>query len=123
MVRLSPSAVMDGGYVVSACVFRPQRRSVTTRYSAVTTANDLGPGEPPRVSYPFPIVGRMARCQAGATTSRPGRRRSGWSVITWVTTPPSGRRLKAVYGRLGMSAETLRKWLSQSEVEDGQEVA
>jgi len=44
MVRLSPSAVMDGGYVVSACVFRPQGRSVTTRYSAVTTANDLGPG-------------------------------------------------------------------------------
>ncbi len=48
--------------------------------------------EPPRVSYPLPILGRMARCQAGAMTGIPGRRRSGWSVITWVITPPSGRR-------------------------------
>ena len=48
--------------------------------------------EPPRVSYPFPILGRMARCQAGATTGRFGPRLSDWFVITWVTTRPSGRR-------------------------------
>jgi transposase len=78
-----------------------------------------GRDEPPQVSYLFPILGRMARCQAGATARRPGakavrlvRDHVGDYATEWAA-------IKAVSGRLGMSAETLRKWLGQFEVEAG----
>src|SRR5689334_5655221 len=54
------------------------RNVLTNRLSRLVEA---GVFDSPRVSYPFPILERMARCQAGATTGRPGRRLSGWSVI------------------------------------------
>ncbi len=41
-------------------------------------------------------------------------------MITWVTTQTEWAAIKAVSGRLGMSAETLRKWLRQAEVQAGE---
>ena len=57
------------------------------------------------------------RCDAGSTR-RPGRRRSGWS--TGGDYESEYVAIKAVSGRLGMTAETLRKWVRQSDVDTGQ---
>ena len=52
--------------------------------------------------------------------ARPRPRRSGWSAIIVDDYDSEWAAIKAVSGRLGMNAETLRKWLRQAAVDAGQ---
>jgi len=83
---------------------------VTTlvRATGIEDPGRMSGAEPSSILCALPLLGRMARCRAGTTrTPRPGAVRlvrehrddydSEWAAM------------KAIAGRLGMSAETLRK--------------
>ena len=78
--------------------------------------------EPPRVSYPLSdlgkddaMPGRSYDRQTRVKAVRLVRDHVGDYATEWAA-------IKAVSSRLGMSAETLRKWLRQSDVEAGEAV-
>ena len=64
-------------------------------------------------------MGRWQSCRR-STTRRRRRKRSGWSKTIVDDYASEWEAIRTVAGRLGMNAETLRKWLRQAEVDTGQ---
>jgi transposase len=62
----------------------------------------------------------MESCQQEPDTrGRCGSGRCGWSSNTATNTQPSGQRWDRFASKLGMTPETLRKWLRRDQVDSG----
>ena len=61
----------------------------------------------------------MSSCQP-STVQGCVRRRCAWCLITVRTTAGEWEAIKTVSRRLGMTAETLRKWIRQAEIGSGE---
>jgi transposase-like protein len=61
----------------------------------------------------------MARWRSG-TTRTPRSGRYGWSVSTVGDYETEWTAMRVIAGQLGMSPETLRRWVRQAQVDDGE---
>lgn len=66
------------------------------------------------------MLGKVARCRAGSDTRRPKAKAIRLVRDQVAEYPSEWATISTVAGRLGMSAETLRKRLRQQEINDGE---